>query len=57
MSSSPFIYKNSEIIKAHINKLKKLKIDNLIKIHELAQLEKLEFELVEIERRERLNKC
>jgi len=53
MSSSPFKnYKNSDIIKDHLCKLKELKNSGLIKIHELAQMIKLEHELVEIERSE-----
>lgn len=53
MSSSPIKkYNTSEIIKDHLLKLKDLKDRGLIKIHELAQMTKLELELVEIERKE-----
>jgi hypothetical protein len=56
MSSSPIKkYNTSEIVKTHLLKLKDLKDRGLIKTHELAQMTKLETDLVEIEKRE-LNK-
>lgn len=53
MSSSPFKnYKNSDLIKDHLSKLKELKARGIIKNHEMAQMIKLEHELVELERPE-----
>lgn len=54
MSSSPIKkYNTSEIIKDHLLKLKDLKTRGLIKNHEIAQMAKLEIELVELERKEK----
>ncbi len=50
MSSSPIKkYNTSEIIKDHLNKLRSLKDQGSIRPHEIAQMQKLELELVEIQ--------
>ena len=53
MSSSPIKkYNTAEIIRDHLQKLKNLKENGLIKIHELAQMSKLEHDLKDIEAKE-----
>lgn len=53
MSSSPYKkYHTSEIIRDHLLKLKSLKENGLIKVHELAQISKLEHDLKDIEAKE-----
>ena len=55
MSSSPYKkYHTSEIIKDHLQKLKSIRDNGLIQAHELAQIHKLERELIEIEKAEKL---
>lgn len=54
MSSSPYKkYHTSEIIKDHLQKLKNRKDIGIIQAHELAQINKLEHELIEIENAEK----
>ncbi len=56
MSSSPHKnYNNAEIIRDHLQKLKSIKESGLIQPHEIAQMDRLEDELKNIEAKESLN--